>query len=122
MNTEQKPISAEKDFGDTDLPLMALQWFSKGVLVISVLDASLMFLILSIIDLELKWNLILSGIANLGVAFIVYFLASLYWWFVTRKVGLMIRSALLIATPLLCILAFVSGLFVGGIITYAITG
>jgi hypothetical protein len=121
MNAEHDPISNDKDFGDIDLPLVALQCFSGGVLVVGVCNATLMFLILSITDLQLKWNCILSGITNLGVAFIVYILASLYWWCVTRKTGAMMKTIFLLA-PLLRLLAFVSGIFVGVMITYAIIG
>lgn len=121
MKTERDHISSDKDFGELDLPLLAWKCFTGGVLAVGVCDAVVIFPILSIIDLELKWRFIFSGIANVGVAFILLFLESVYWWRVTRKTGVIIAKSLIIS-PLLCVLTLVSGIFIGAIITNVITG
>lgn len=110
----------DKDYGELDLPLLAWKCFTAGVLVVGVADVAFIFPVVSIFELKLQWQFILGGVTNLILACILFLLASIYWWLVTRKTGAIFGKALMLS-PILCALTLISGMFIGAIITYAIS-
>lgn len=131
-NLQESASSDDDDIDDLeivqhiDVPVAVGIWFTTGIFLMGALVV-IFSPIIALFMMGIQWDFFWGGAGAMGVSMAVYLLVGIYLWVIPRRVGRCgewlpggVVKLLYALGWLLCLLAFVGGLFVGGGVINAI--